>query len=282
MDAVALLKIPHDALRAALDASKAPRTAALEDGSLLFTKLPFDAEPEELMAGLRTILGPALALHQEPRGFFVLPDVAKPQGKTYASVLDEVGELGLWVSRELPAPSAKPVVAPAPAATTKPKEQAVSGKVIPMTRAPVQDDDDDDMDNDPLAAFAAQGLDLGALASQMQGLLSQLPPEFMEQVGRAMESGDLSQLEHLAPSLEKAMESQGGVDVFQAQMQNMLSAQGMSVEQLQQMMGMPQDPQDAQSMLREAEAELERMRKLDPSKLAALEAQLGIKVPKGK
>jgi hypothetical protein len=92
IQAIALLKL--DACEP--NPESGMRVEALEDAVLVHTGLPFSSDPEELAARLRAALGAALEEHDDPRGIFVLPDVAKPMARSYVDVLDEVGEGGAW------------------------------------------------------------------------------------------------------------------------------------------------------------------------------------------
>ena len=77
------------------------RAEPLEDAVLLHTGLPFSMDPEVLLSRLAEALGEALlAEHGDPRGLFVLPDVAAPRARNYLDVLDEVGEGGVWLALE--------------------------------------------------------------------------------------------------------------------------------------------------------------------------------------
>jgi hypothetical protein len=91
IDAVALLKGKEHALPATL------KTKTLDDATLVYTGVAFGSEPEEMAEALRTVLGAALDAQNDPRGVFVMPDRAKPTGQSYQAVIDEVGELGIWV-----------------------------------------------------------------------------------------------------------------------------------------------------------------------------------------
>ena len=86
IDAVALLKGKDVAVP---DRLKVER---LEDAVLVHTGVGFGGDVEMLAYALRTTLGDALDGHADPRGIFVLPDVAKPRGKTYDAVIEEIAE----------------------------------------------------------------------------------------------------------------------------------------------------------------------------------------------
>src|SRR4051812_41302705 len=73
---------------------------ALEGGTLVRTSIRFDLEPADLGAALRARLGDVLDEQDDPRGVFVLPDVALSEArdaKTYQGALDAIGDGGSWV-----------------------------------------------------------------------------------------------------------------------------------------------------------------------------------------
>lgn len=70
----------------------------LQDAAFVETPLPFGEDDESLTDLLWDVLGDDLADHDDDRGIFVLPSVARPRGHTYELVVDEVGEVGEWVS----------------------------------------------------------------------------------------------------------------------------------------------------------------------------------------
>ena len=74
--ALALLKVDSFSLAP----ETGMRAEPLEDAVLLHTGMPFASEPEELAAKLQEVLGDVLDEHEDPRGIFVLPDVANAQG----------------------------------------------------------------------------------------------------------------------------------------------------------------------------------------------------------
>lgn len=69
----------------------------VEDGVLVYTQVPFASEPEELARSLKEILGNVLESHDDARGVFVFPDVARPKSVRYNEVITEVGEVGYWL-----------------------------------------------------------------------------------------------------------------------------------------------------------------------------------------
>jgi hypothetical protein len=102
--AVALLKLDacsallaRGPARFDLAAESGVRAEALDDAQLLHTGLPFASEPELIVQRLQQALGEALDEHDDPRGVFLLPDVAAPKARAYLDVIDEVGEGGQWL-----------------------------------------------------------------------------------------------------------------------------------------------------------------------------------------
>lgn len=91
--AIALLKLPD----LTLAAGSPGRVEPLEDCVLLHLGSSFADEPEVLLESVRSMVGEALAQHEDARGIFVLPKVAAPRARSYAAVIDEVGEGGMWV-----------------------------------------------------------------------------------------------------------------------------------------------------------------------------------------
>lgn len=69
---------------------------SLDDAWLIPTGLSFALAPEALAQGARTLLGEALDEHDDERGLFIIPDVAKPSARTYAGVVEEIGDVGVW------------------------------------------------------------------------------------------------------------------------------------------------------------------------------------------
>src|SRR5581483_354029 len=72
--------------------------ATLEDAVTVWTGAPFDAEPDVLSRMAVALLGPGLDAHGDDRGLYVFPDVATPRGVNYAAVVDELGEIGMWLT----------------------------------------------------------------------------------------------------------------------------------------------------------------------------------------
>lgn len=93
IDAIALLKGKDLALPARLHARK------LKDATLVHTGVGFGGDLDMLAYGVRTSVGDALDAHDDPRGVFVIPDVAEPAADTYDGVIAEIGEAGEWVRK---------------------------------------------------------------------------------------------------------------------------------------------------------------------------------------
>lgn len=145
MDAVALVKIPHLSLTQSLrpNPEAGPdayvgvnaldvRIVSLDDGVLALTPFGFDTEPDELALGLRKLLGDALDAHDDARGIYVFPSVARPRARTYEGVIDELGELGMWVPR-VSLDNVPTRVAEAPADSFKAQVQDLMARVGPDT-----------------------------------------------------------------------------------------------------------------------------------------------------
>lgn len=93
--ATALLRLPHCVLQGS--AAAGLRLERIEDAVLLHTSADFGSDPDELAALLGQVLGEQLAEHDDARGVFVLPSVAKPAARSYDAVIAEVGEGGEWI-----------------------------------------------------------------------------------------------------------------------------------------------------------------------------------------
>ena len=99
IDTVALLKIPH---------LPSPPTGfgrgyPVEhrgDATLLSTLNRFDGQsPDEHALALRRMLGSALDAHDDPRGILIFPDVLSPREQSYAALVAELSQAGLWVPK---------------------------------------------------------------------------------------------------------------------------------------------------------------------------------------
>ena len=85
---------------------KAAGALSLDDAWLIPTGLNFALAPEALSQGVRTLLGEALLdEHDDERGLFIIPDVAKPSARTYAGVVEEIGDVGVWAPLDVDVPA---------------------------------------------------------------------------------------------------------------------------------------------------------------------------------
>jgi hypothetical protein len=83
------------------------RIEQLDDAWLVHTGQNFALPPEELSQALRALLGDApLDQHGDARGLFFIPDVAKPSARSYAGVLEEIGDGGVWAPLRVSPPPA--------------------------------------------------------------------------------------------------------------------------------------------------------------------------------
>ena len=95
--AICLLKVPSLPLP-----SEGPvRVEKLEDSVLLHTTLDFADDPEDVAGAVRSLLGePVADQHDDERGVFLIPSVAAPKARSYARVIDEVADGGVWAPWE--------------------------------------------------------------------------------------------------------------------------------------------------------------------------------------
>ena len=95
--AICLLKVPSLPLP-----SEGPvRAEKLDDSVLLHTTLDFADDPEDLAGAVRSLLGESLAdQHEDERGLFLIPSVAAPKARSYAAVIEEVADGGVWAPWE--------------------------------------------------------------------------------------------------------------------------------------------------------------------------------------
>lgn len=161
----------------------------LQDAALVAAPHPFGADDDALTASLWALFGDDLADHDDDRGIFVIPSVAKPRGTAYDLVVDEVGEVGEWVSLGDDDAEEEDAVAgevedggePGPdfmaaianitnalgADTLQTLQQAmVSGDMGAFQRAQER--------------IAAQMAQRPELAAQLQGLMGMMPPDVMQ------------------------------------------------------------------------------------------------------
>ncbi|MDB4997063.1 MAG: hypothetical protein JWM74_4495 [Myxococcaceae bacterium] len=173
--AIALLRLPD------LDTQGRARVVKLDDAVLLHTNIDFSSEPEAIIAAIRLAAGDdAVDDHEDERGILVIPAVARPKAKRYDDVIAEVADLGMWIDED------------------------------------AFDDDDAGDPNvtgamagfpggaNPLAAFGGGGLD--ALVGQMMGAMG---PGGIEELQRAMMSGDPAAMEKVQSMMHSAMSQIG-------------------------------------------------------------------------
>lgn len=97
IDAIAVLKIPPSALDA-LEERENLMIEPLDDGFRLHLGLRFDDDPDRLGLRIRKLLGEIADQHDDARGAYVYPDVASSSEKTYAALVDDMGEGGMFVA----------------------------------------------------------------------------------------------------------------------------------------------------------------------------------------
>ena len=103
IDAVALLHVP--AARARKVVPDGARVTALGPdacGVSLFQKhLGLEVRPAQTAAILQSVVGAALALHDDPRGILLYPEVADPSPATYDTLVDALEDAGFWIESDL-------------------------------------------------------------------------------------------------------------------------------------------------------------------------------------
>ncbi len=266
MKAVALVKISPVSLREALRPAGGGdlpelvdrgsgltfRLKDLEDGTLVKLSTGFDAEPYEIAAALNKALGGVARLHRDARGILVFPDRAMPEARRYDGVVEEIGELGEWVSlsAQPPKPAPKPA-APPPAA--KPTQQ-------PATQAGFGGAGMPDLG----------GLDFGALAAQMQSMMSTLPPEALAQMQQSVMSGDPAQMQ----AMESQLQAMLGADRLAALQEQVLGAfAGGGGLNPNGAPGELPDPSQMEAMLAQAQEQVEALKQSNPALYEQLKKQ---------
>ena len=249
MNAVAIVKIAHQTLREALRPSGGEdlpdvvdrgdglsfRMTPLDDATLIHPTLSFDHEPDEIADALKRCLGGVMSAHRDSRGVLVFPDKAMPQSKSYDGVIDEIGELGFWVSlTPKPKSAPRPQPAPEPARPAAPSPSA--------------------------SPFA----NMGGLAEQMQALMSAIPPEALAQIQQAMMSGDASQLANMEAQLQAAL----GHDQLASLQESLLGSLGGVPDEA------PGEDQMA-AMMAQAQEQMEALRTNNPALFESLQKQFG-------
>ena len=148
------------------------RVESLQDGLLLHTPLDFGDDPEELAGAVRSLLGEPLASeHRDPRGVFLIPSAAAPTARSYAAVIAEVGEGGVWTEWEAQQPQAA-----APQDLSNMLSGMLSGTGMSgLAAAAASLRDNPDALRQASAALPGLLEQPGALADMMQSSSSQLP-----------------------------------------------------------------------------------------------------------
>lgn len=192
--AICLLKVPSLPLP-----SQGPvRAEALQDSVLLHTTLDFADDPEDVAGAIRTLLGEALAeQHRDERGLFLIPSVAAPRALSYAQVIEEVAEGGVWAPWE-----ASEVEIETPLGAAGPGMAGLLGSMLGQMPEGMFERAAASLKNDPSALqdAAAQlpGLlqNPGALQDLLQQGSSQLPElaGMLKSMGLDISSPELSQI----------------------------------------------------------------------------------------
>ncbi|WP_394848666.1 hypothetical protein LZC95_14555 [Pendulispora brunnea] len=184
IDAVAVLRIAPSRLHAELaPAPNAPtalpdllfagkngipvRVRPLADAVSIVTGAPFATPGDELALLVRQLLGPLVDEHRDPRGIFVVPDVAArgPSTETYEALVERVGDAGEWT------------------------------RVVPDGYVPER------LRNAPA----------GSLDAALGEIMGALDPALVQQMTRAVFSGDPQAFADAQSNLEKALPQIGGV-----------------------------------------------------------------------
>jgi hypothetical protein len=256
MKAVALVKISPSSLREALRPSGGGdlpdpvdrgggltfRMRDLDDATLLTLSTPFDAEADDITEAVKKSVGGVIRMHNDSRGVFVFPDRAMPSASNYAGVIDEVGELGEWHSLTVkPKPTVKVNVAPTAA---------------PQPAKPAQP-----------AMPDLGGLDLGALAAQMQQMMSAIPPEALAQMQQSVMSGDPSQMQAMEAQLQAMLGADKLAELQQQVLGAFANAGGEAPGE------MPSEEQ-MEAMLAQAQAQMEELQKTNPALYEQMKKQM--------
>lgn len=101
IDAIAVLKPRKMSLLRGVLEPESDSAEVLDDGTILLSTFVRHAEIERDVDTGREVLtayGQALVdAHEDPRGILFYPDVCEPRGRTYAEILAQVGDAGVWV-----------------------------------------------------------------------------------------------------------------------------------------------------------------------------------------
>lgn len=103
IDAIALLHVSAaEARKIAPDAARIEHLGPDACAVSLFDKhLGLEVRPTQAAALLQSVLGDALALHDDPRGVLLYPDVAEPRSAKYEALVASLEDASFWVESEL-------------------------------------------------------------------------------------------------------------------------------------------------------------------------------------
>ena len=167
MDAVVLLRASGKTIASALAAhlaspagAKSPKdlvATAIDGGALLYTRLPFSAEPGEVLGAVKRYLGKAVDAHDDKRGVYVFPDLGRGSPGSYDEVLEDLGELGYWAKWSDVGKKTQ-----APAAALNPSFPGVDPNLMQNLASAAMSNDPDEM--------ARLGAQFGDLLAKQAGL----------------------------------------------------------------------------------------------------------------
>lgn len=247
IEAIAVLAVPFADVTSKLTAVEASEgryrglggqsltIVGIGDATLIHTRAPFSAEPEELAELLRSMVGDVLDGHGDERGVLVFPDKAKPLAHDYQGIVAEIGEAGFWVPCE-----AAPVEAGGPGA----------------------------MDAGALGAALEQlmGAMPPGLVAQMQGMLAGADLGALAQAAQQLQSGFAGREHELLAGL------QGSLGAAREMLGDAGAATGpeAALDPARLAAGVPSEDQ-APALWKYARDQVEAMRGRDPDGFAALE-----------
>jgi len=174
IEAVALLRLP-DLAPAQGEAAPAD-VIVLADAVLVRTGATFAAEPHELAAGLRRMLGDRLDAHDDARGVFFVPGAALEPARTaggYHAVIEAIGEAGMWVALVEDVSTARPTMVEALMTRAMDGEEidpeamqgAMRASLAQMAEAFAGGDEEDEIAGEGTNPGTESPMDLGALLS---------------------------------------------------------------------------------------------------------------------
>jgi len=227
IDAVAVLRIAPSRLHAELaPAPNAPealpdllftgknglplRVRPLADAVRIVTGAPFATAADELTLLVRQLLGPLLDEHREPRGIFVVPDVAArgANDETYEALVERVGDAGEW----------------APA--------------VPEGYVPER------LRNAPA----------GSLDAALGQIMGALDPALVQEMTRAVFSGDPRAFADAQSHLEKALPQMGGLEDAMKQLMGSIPSAGQAPDAAPLPPTFPEiSPEDFQEAMKKAQ-----------------------------